>query len=601
MYSNRTMSKKQITQLVPSWRGLNRVKGSESSGEMVSMKNMSSDNNPFASPRPSRETIKTGISNPQNLFSAGDKLGYIANGRFHYDGVDLGNVGNTSSIIDFNENIVMYPSNIVYDYVENELEDITDFLTVEAGSWVATTGAASTSSNNVSVNSFSSTVNYSRQAVYRIAETITTPGNESVIINSNIIPRPKETVYPYYEYVVRLYAVAFNGSTVISYDANGKYYAVFDLGNPVHVEGATSYKIMIGYSWTSVNGSTAAHTSTRNADFEREDLKIWKNVTQYPVSGSIPIIKYATVDNNRIFAVEGNNIYASSQGSYSEWTNFADDDGNPNPIGSYAEKLDTPQDITGITKYQGSVIITKPDLIYIARGNRPPYRIDEVAKTGCIDGRSIVEVNSVLYFLGRQGIYSYTGGQPRFVSERLNKTFEQGVAGTDGRKYYISAYDGTLWTLYVYDTLTGLWHTEDDIQCVGFAYSQGYLHTLTKDGKLIKFDSGNERVEWEFETQDFTFGIPNVKNIAKLFIRVEMQPYTNLDIYIRGNNDDYSRVANYEATGYTVTDFKVRVRKCDSFSLKFSGIGDVRILDIHGEVRVGSTKHKKQGLSVFRG
>ena len=120
---------------VNAWRGLNKIKGAENSGEMVYMKNMSSDNVPFSSPRKSREIVADGIENPQNLFAAGDKIGYIAGGKLYYDGSVVKDeddndalVGETSAIVDFNGNIVMYPSNAVYDYINNKFGEIPSTL-----------------------------------------------------------------------------------------------------------------------------------------------------------------------------------------------------------------------------------------------------------------------------------------------------------------------------------------------------------------------------------------------------------------------------------------------------------------------------------------
>ena len=66
--------------------------------------------------RKAKEIVADGIENPQNLFAAGDKIGYIA-GKLYYDGSVVKDeddndalVGETSAIVDFNGNIVMYPS-----------------------------------------------------------------------------------------------------------------------------------------------------------------------------------------------------------------------------------------------------------------------------------------------------------------------------------------------------------------------------------------------------------------------------------------------------------------------------------------------------------
>lgn len=584
---------------VNAWRGLNKIKGAENSGEMVYMKNMSSDNVPFSSPRKSREIVADGIENPQNLFAAGDKIGYIAGGKLYYDGSVVKDeddndalVGETSAIVDFNGNIVMYPSNAVYDYINNKFGEIPSTLDKTEGYYDQDGTYSDTGADNIIIHESGSYTHYA--AVFCLGE-IVTPNNETVVINA-------ADVVGLESHQRRLLFIVATGSDgIIPPPTSTRYYHEFEIGNPIKIDGAVSLKIMVGYynwhNWKAV-------ADIRDTDFD--NASFWSVISGdgesgYPATGTIPVIQYACVDNNRIFAAQGNGIYASSQGKYDDWTDFVDADGNPNPLGSYREDLDTPQDITGIVKYRGNVVITKPDLVYEAYGNRPPYRINEIAKTGCIDGRSIVEVNSVLYWLGRKGVYAYTGGQPEIISEKLGKTFENGVAGTDGRKYYISAFDGDEWELYVYDTFTGLWHVEDNIQFVGFAYAQGHLHALSSNGVLYKFNSGGERVKWEFETQEFTFGIPNTKTLSKIYVRVQMESNTYLDIYIKKDNGEFEKKASYHANDYTMFDFKAKVKKFDSFAIKFSGIGGVRILDVHGDVVVGTAKHRTGDLKVFRG
>ena len=583
---------------VSSWQGLNRIKGSESQGEMVSMRNMSSDSIPFSSPRPSREVIATALVNPQNLFNAGGKLGYITDGNLYYDKdgfISIDTVGNTSAIVDFNGNVVMYPSNFYYDYIENVLDEISESttLTKATGSYLGSTGATATAETQF-YQADGTYGNTYRIATIKFSEEITVSAGEIIRIDSNAI-LPTDT-----KHTTKVYVVAYNASSeIISYDVANKFYKIFEIGAPIQIANATKLKVMIGYSKL-VAGSWVYDTTLRNTEYARADISAWVTRSTYPTAGGIPVIEYATQLNNRIFAVEGNNIYSSAQGNFADWTTFADVDGNPDPTGAFATDVGSVGRFNGIVAYKNRIVCTKPDFVYEIYGDRPPYTVQEIAKTGCIDGRSICEVNSVLYWLGRQGIYAYTGGQPRIISDKLNIDFTEGVAGTDGRKYYCSLYSDK-WQLYVYDTFTNLWHIEDDLHVMDFTYFEGKLYALTSDGSILKFDSGTERVEWEFETQDYTFDIPNSKSVRRLFIRAEMQPYTELDVYLRANNEEYIRVANYSARDMTLFDFKVRVKKCDSFSLKFVGRGNVKILDIHGEVTVGTAKHRSgDNLKVYR-
>ena len=62
---------------ITSWRGINKIKGAQADGEMVSCKNMCSDNYPYASPRKPREKLidEQGIKRIYKV--EGDRIYYI--------------------------------------------------------------------------------------------------------------------------------------------------------------------------------------------------------------------------------------------------------------------------------------------------------------------------------------------------------------------------------------------------------------------------------------------------------------------------------------------------------------------------------------------
>lgn len=575
----------QIPFSVNNWQGLNRIKGSESMGEMVNMKNMSSDNAPFSSPRKPREVITDELTNGANIFDDEKKMGYIDAGKFYYDGIEKGECGVTNSVVVYDDKIFTFPSYKTYDVINDTFSDPSTALeVVDVGDDTVTSEWGSG--------------NYDKASVYKLKTAINVTGMDKLSISTQGL-EPTEI-------------------TIRIYDSLGVVLAPKDYSNTFYYTGKTyinsvplpegAKTAMLYFEYYRVNTSNLRRTGLQLIEKKNADLaklgdgtaKIWINNTTYPTVGGVPLIDYATQNNNRIFAVEGNNIYASAQGDFADWTTFVDEDGNPDPTGAFATDVGSVGRFNGIATYKGRVVATKPDYVYEIYGDRPPYTVTEIVKTGCIDGRSICEVNSVLYWLGRKGIYSYTGGQPRIMSSKLNSTFTQGVAGTDGRKYYCSLYSDR-WQLYVFDTFTGLWHIEDFLEVKDFTFFEGYLYAITANS-ILKLNSGNERVEWEFETKNYTFDTPSTKNVAKLSIRTEMQTQTELDVYLRSDNGEYSRVANYQADNMTMFDCKVRVKKCDSFSLKFVGRGDVRILDIHGKVTVGTSKHRSgDNLHVFRG
>ena len=191
----------------------------------------------------------------------------------------------------------------------------------------------------------------------------------------------------------------------------------------------------------------------------------------------------------------------------------------------------------------------------------------------------------------------YSGGVPTVISTQVDiKTDNIAKAGTDGRKYYV--YDGN--RTYVYDTYFKMWHILDELEIKMFYNFENDLYFVADDG-IYKINSGNEAVEWEFETKDYTFGSKERKNLSKLWLRADMPKNSRLEVYVKQNGSEWQRVAVKTAEKDEMFDFKLRVKKCDSFALKFKGKGDVRILDIHGKVTVGTSKHRSGlSLNVYR-
>lgn len=307
-------------------------------------------------------------------------------------------------------------------------------------------------------------------------------------------------------------------------------------------------------------------------------------------------LEYGTVFNNRIVGVEGSNIKASALGDFSNFWEYADEAGNPSATGAYATDVGSRGRFTAICVYSNVLLLFKKNIVYEMYGSMP-YTITELCSTGCTDNDSICEINGVLYWASPKGIVRYSGGVPTVISEKTDiDTSGSCKAGTDGRKYYV--FDGK--RVYVYDTGYNLWHTEENSGLKMFYGDMTTLYMLRSDG-IYMTDGGDERVEWEFETGNYTFGREERKNLSKLWVRADMNANTVLEIYVRQDGGEWKRTAVKTAEQAEMFDFKLRVKKCDSFALKFKGRGDVRILDVHGRVSVGTSKHRSgRSLNVYR-
>ncbi|MEN6313258.1 MAG: hypothetical protein ABFD25_03300 [Clostridiaceae bacterium] len=295
----------------------------------------------------------------------------------------------------------------------------------------------------------------------------------------------------------------------------------------------------------------------------------------YPVAGSVPDIDYACELDNRIWGVKGDNIYCNALGDYDDWTSFLNPDGSVNDAGAWSVDTGTNGDFTGIVSYKGANIAFKRDCVWKRFGNVPSdFQFVEISRLGCTNNKSICEVNNILFWLSPQGIVAYTGGVPEVISEDLNDNYVSGVAGGDGRRYYISLYNGSTYALYVYDTWKNAWLQEDNLHAIEMAYFDGSLYALASDNKIYEFGSGTEKVSWYATTKDYTEQANNKKVHSELSFRVDLETGSTLSIYVKEDNGVFRLVKTYATTNLTSFNVAIKPKRCDHFAVKMVGSGE---------------------------
>lgn len=580
------------------WAGVNTIKGSQYDYEMADCKNMSSHNFPYASPRKPREKIyaEDGIKriykidgNKIYFIDSEDYLCYVKDGiKSYIDNIKMPDCKCTNN---YDKNTVFYP-NMQYVNEENKVIDIShsfefgpnqDYISELEVEWMyyLPTYSEYIPIVNTNVKSF------------KIRAVMT--NDESKADSEFAFPFPTEGIGVYLGYTV--FDKYFNEKKKIRQPVSQelKRVNVYDLTFPDDLILKDGDYIRIELF---ANGSN----TDKNNNFILATLNyikpaIWtlENAENEPCLFLNPL-DYGVIYNNRIVGVKGNDIKASALGDFTNFTEYADEAGNPSATGAYATDVGSAGDFTGICAYNNVLLLFKKDIVYEMYGSMP-YTITELCTTGCIDNDSICQIDGVLYWASPKGIVRYSGGVPTVISTNIDiKTDGICKAGTDGRKYYV--YDGV--KIYVYDTYYRMWHIEDNKDVKMFYNQINDLYMVCDDG-IYKVDSGKENVEWEFTTKDYTFYSKERKNLSKLWIRADMAQNTKLEVYVRQNGGEWTRVATKTAEKDEMFDFKLRVKKCDSYTLKFKGRGDVRILDIHGKVTVGTSKHRGgDSLNVYR-
>ena len=270
--------------------------------------------------------------------------------------------------------------------------------------------------------------------------------------------------------------------------ANGTLTKLFSVGCPVTITGAD-------VAANNVEGKTLIGITGTTLTFADDTFLEDTQENQITVSRVLPDLDYVCESQNRLWGVSNTKenrvwnadtksfdtflsrvIYASALG---DPTNFYLYEGTT--LDSFAVVVGSEGDFTAICKYDRSVLCFKENTLHRIYGDYPAeYAITERPLFGVAEGAagSLTNIGSVLYYLGRDGVYVFSGNTPTLISGAFGeKRFTRAYAGAVGPLYYLSAKeaDGE-WGLYVYDTRKGIWLREDDTFATSFATVDGSLY-----------------------------------------------------------------------------------------------------------------------------
>lgn len=231
-------------------------------------------------------------------------------------------------------------------------------------------------------------------------------------------------------------------------------------------------------------------------------------------------------------------------------------------------------------------------------------------------------------------------------------SYTEAVGGTDGSCYYLQMKNEEETVLYVYDIHKKIWHCENSIEnlCMFFNYRNNlftvsekiqeesqdridsaynswinatgpakaiahalyysvliaavydvFICTFSKS-KLLNVDlpkiSISESTElyeeddfsWSFETADMGYSYYLTKHVDKICVRAMVDAYARMDIdIVHDSEGEWDSVATIIGDGTVKTMIiPIRPNECDHFRLRFSGIGDVKILNVIMKYQDGS-------------
>lgn len=323
------------------------------------------------------------------------------------------------------------------------------------------------------------------------------------------------------------------------------------------------------------------------------------------VKRQMPVMDFVIESGNRLWGcrygpdVNGNivnELYASKLGDFKNWNSFAGISTD-----SYAVTVGSDGQFTGAISYLDFPMFFKENCLHKVYGKFPAeFRVQDTTCRGVQKGcdKSLAIVNEILYYKARSGVCVFDGSLPSEISSAFgDMNYHDAVAGSLGNKYYISmSDDNEKWHLFVFDTLKGMWHREDNTQAVCFCNCRGDLYYIDFADNQIKTvrgtgDTETAPIQWEAVTGIMGTDSPDKKYISRIDVRMLLQFGTRVTFQAEYDSSGVWEHL-YAADGVNLKTFAVPVRtkRCDHMRLRIIGTGDAKIFSICKTVEQGSDR-----------
>ena len=650
-----TTAKSQSVQ--QEFRGLNHNAYLENT-EFYDMKNMSVDNYPYASPRKKRSVFldKNGNTFGQYTYDTGEtvqsngiatKQGFcfVEGNRFYYKKVDeeeyhdIGPVSDgEKTFVSLGAYILIFPDKkYFWSIMYNHYDDVQ---------WLKAHGLEQSEYfGNLEATKEFETVNMKMCNVY--GEDYEFDYIQTDIPNENVhngamwldtssapakMMKYSETYSGWLEITSNYIKVTvegditgiFKGYDGVTLSGFPKTLGDFNSATVMYIvdetaDGSSSYFVIPGIiSPQSAEEDGITYNSEDNSITYTADAT--KELTNIKIERKIPDMDYVCELDNRLWGCSNENheIYSSKLGdpfNFNFYLGLSTD--------SYTATIGSDGDFTGCIAHLGYILFFKEDCVHKIYGTKPTnYQITNVTLRGVQSGcsKSMCIVNETLFYKSKSGVMMYQGSLPEAIGDELGTdAYYDAVAGTCGNKYYISMRDKTnTWWLFVYDTITGLWHKEDNTRFKYVLSTQTELYYIDGNDCSLKTINGTgenfvvhrlvdkdqyvsteykqtqeEEFEWSCETGDLYEGNIDHKYISRLRVLMDIYKDTTVDIFLKYDNQkDWARICTkhykYAGNDKRTQYIPINPRRCQRLKVKISGKGYCHIIAIAKNIEQGS-------------
>jgi hypothetical protein len=547
-------------------------------GEFFDMKNLCSANYPVLSTRPKRG-IYARPAAPSGLIGK-NSLCYVDGSEFviNEKRIDMGLTvdGVPKRLISMGAHVIIMPDK---KYINTE--DLSDYGAIEASVTTASTVTFTLCKNDGTAF---------EDAVVQ-ANAPDNPKNMDLWIDTSNVPHALK------QYSATTSMWISIASTYIKISATG-IGVDFTESDGVTISGITNPDIM------DLNSTTVIWS--RGEDYIVVTGMLDKVVTQetpITITRQMPTMDYMIEFGNRLWgcrygtALNGemvNAIYASKLGDFKNWNCFTGISTD-----SWVGNVGTDGPFTGAIAHMGYPLFFKEGCMHKVYGDSLPFGIQNTACRGVQRGcaGSLAIVNEVLYYKARSAVCAYDGSLPVEISSALGDVqYSAAEAGALGNKYYISMSDANEeYHLFVYDTLKGMWHREDNTKALSFCNNRGDLYYIDAVDKQIKSILGSGTpdtlpVKWMAETGIIGTDSPDKKYISRIDVRMYLDVDASAYFYIQYDSSGawehiYTAKGDERLRSFAVP---IRPMRCDHLRLRIEGEGIANIYSICKTIEQGS-------------
>ncbi len=305
----------------------------------------------------------------------------------------------------------------------------------------------------------------------------------------------------------------------------------------------------------------------------------------------IPALQGICTSDDRLWGYADNTIYACAPGLVTNWYRY---DGDAQS--SYRATVADKGAFTGCVMHAGHPVFFKSNCMVEVYGDSPEnYALVQTCLSGVAQGSgaSLCSVGGSMIYLSDNGVISCSGGSTKVISEALGTHLKDGVATTDGRRYYLSAVDTQgVRALYVYDTQTQAWHKEDGDNVVYLGYLSGDVYAYCDNNVVyvIGRDATSNGTPME-DVESYTEFHPLCDDTrgeivpVRLGVRVWCDAESTLTMEVSYDGLEWEQCATLQSHGSRLWYVPLQPRACHSLGVRIKGKGNYRICSLIQEYK----------------